>query len=332
MGTDEDSDAKALREQIAALTAAVQVLTSRQAAPTITIARLFEEFERSRAGQRSWRENRNRLVPLVRRLGDLPVSQLTPSVWAEHHAARLQEPHKFGRCPKMHTLNVELGRAKELMSFAVACGYLERNPLAPVKRLKTISQRETWLDDAGVEQLMTGIAAIPGERQQLAMRAFMLLCLDGMMRFNEARTLRRDRVRDGIVELAAKTTKSKRSRIVALTPRTLKAISDVVPVLGSPWLFANPEHGRPYSAQSFRYWFRMICVASKIDALAVDGERVVIHTLRHSGASLADAKGAPATAIRDALGHSSLAITEKYLHRHKAEGARALADLLSKRR
>ncbi len=326
----DDTDASALRAQIAALTAAVQALTGAKPATTITIATLFAEFEKTRSAQRSWRENRNRLLPLVRRLGALPAAQLTPMLWAEHRAARAQEPHKYGPAPKPHTLSIELGRAKELMNWGVAMGFLDRNPIALVKRDKTISQRETWLDDAGVAQLLTGLGKLPGERPRLIMQAFILLCLDGMFRFNEARGLRRDRVRSGVVELAAKSTKGKRSRVVALTPRVLQAIAEVPPVVGSPYVFANPTHGRPYSAMMIRYWFRAVCVASKVDALAADGERVVLHTLRHSGASAADARGAAATAIRDALGHSTLAVTEKYLHRHKDAGARELAAILAK--
>ncbi len=330
MGVLNDSEAAALRAQIAALTAAVERLAVAKPTPTITVASLFSEFEKTRSTQRSWRENRNRLVPLVRRLGDLPAAHLTPLAWAEHRAARALEEHRWGGLPKPHTLSIELGRAKELLNFGVSMGLLDVNPLARVKREKTVSQRETWLDDDGVVQLFTGLGKLPGERPRLIMHAFILLCLDGMMRFNEARGMRRDRIRGGLVELAAKSTKSRRSRTIGLTPRTLAAIEAIPPVVGSPYIFANPSHGRPYSAMMIRYWFRAVCVASKVDTLAADGERVVIHTLRHSGASAADARGAPATAIRDGLGHSTLAVTEKYLHRHKAAGAIELAAILAR--
>lgn len=320
-----------MREQIHALTMAVQALSASKPQPTITIAALFAEFERAKSEQRSWAENRNRLTPLVRRLGHLPAAHLTPLIWAEHQAARLLEPHRYGRTPKLHTLAVELGRAKELLTFGVTMGLLDKNPLAAAKRPKALSQRETWLDDDGVAQLLGGLGCL-GERPRLLMRAFVLLCLDGMMRFQEARGLRRDRIRNGLVELAAKSTKGKRSRTVGLTQRTLDAIAAIPPVVGSPYIFANPDRGVPYSSMRIRIWFRQVCVASKIDTLAVEGERVVLHTLRHSGASAADERGAPATAIRDALGHSSLAITERYLHRHKREGASKLAGIIASKR
>lgn len=335
-----DGDSAGMEARIAAAVAAAvrnevaAISIRRPAPPTITIATLFAEFEKTRASDRSWRENRNRLTPLVRRLGALPAANLTPLVWAEHRAARAGELNRFGTLPKPHTLSIELGRAKELLKFGVTHGFLETSPLAAAKREKTISARETWLDEDGVQALLGGIAEVPGERPKLLMRAFVLLCLDGMLRFNEARNLRRDRIRDGVIELSAKAVKSKRRRIVGLTPRTLDAIAEVPPVIGDPRVFVNPtllKDGtrKLYSATSVRYWFRIACVASKVDALAADGERVVIHTLRHSGASAADARGASAMAIKEALGHSSLAITERYLHRHREAGARELAKLMA---
>lgn len=327
----EGDDARALREQIAALTAAVAALTAARAplaAPTISIATLYGELEKVKKLGHSWRFHRNRLRPLVRRLGGLPAAQLTPIAWAEHKAARASELDVTGKVPAPRTLNVECMRAKELLKFGVAMGLLDSSPLAAMKTEKSISQRETWLDEAGVQQLLGGISALTGERPRLMMRAFILLCLDGMMRSNEARTLRRDQIRDGVATLSAKSTKGKRQRHVGLTPRVLEAIRDVPPVLGDPRIFLNPKTRRLFSPAMFGEWFSMIRFASGVNAFAVEGERVVIHTLRHSGASAADARGASAMAIKDALGHSTLAITEKYLHRHREAGARDLAKLM----
>ncbi len=162
------------------------------------------------------------------------------------------------------------------------------------------------------------------------MEAFILLCCDSMMRFNETRKLRRDRIRDAIAELSARGTKSKKGRFLGLTPRTVLAVDAVPPVIGTPYIFANPSTRRLYSESTIRDWFSVVCHASGIHALAADGERVVIHTLRHSGASAADAAGASARAIQDALGHAFLATTERYLHRHRREGARGLADLMAR--
>lgn len=331
-GQGEDADARLARvlaiveaqgAKLDALTVAIKPT------PTITLRQLFETFERSRVMTKSWRNNRNRLVHLVRRLGDLPAAALTPIAWGEHRSERAKETHRFGREPDAHTLETELSRAKELLRFGVQAGLLVTSPLDAAKGEKTRSECESWLDEPGVQRLIGGCSAIRDQRARLIMLAFIPLCVDLMLRLNEARTLRRDRVRDGVIELAAKSTKSKRSRILGFTPRVLEAIDQIPPVMGSPYVFANPQTGLPYSRSMLQNWFADARSASGVDILAVEGERVTIHTLRHSGASAADARGASAQAIRDALGHTSLAITEKYLHRHREAGARDLARLMA---
>ncbi|HSS40884.1 MAG TPA: tyrosine-type recombinase/integrase, partial [Polyangia bacterium] len=124
-------------------------------------------------------------------------------------------------------------------------------------------------------------------------------------------------------------TKSRKQRTVALTPRALSALDDIPPVLGTNLIFANPDTGRLYGVTTFQSWFRVACIASKIDRYAAEGERVVIHSLRHSGASAADKRGASLRAIQDALGHSSIATTAKYVHRDREESALEMAKLMA---
>lgn len=254
---------------------------------------------------------------------------LTPFRWAEHVAVRRVTNTRHDRPPSPQTLAIELMRAKQLLEFGVTNGFLPSNPLAAAPREKVISMRETWLDESGILALLDGIKAVPEGLPRLLTRAFILLLVDSMLRFEEARGLRRDRIRDAVTELSAKRTKSKKVRTVGLTPRTLVAIADVPPVVGDPRIFLNPETGKLFGQTTMRRWFRAACIESKVDLLAVEGERVVPHTMRHSGASAADERGGSPLAIRDCLGHSTLATTERYLHRHRAQGAKNLAQLMA---
>lgn len=333
-------EAKALREQIAALTATLNTTIAALAAragdpapvPTISIRALYDAFKRVRSGQSGWKDIEDRLAPLLRLLGDLPAMQLDPFRWAEHMTVRAGEDTRFGRPPSPKTLAIELVRANQLMSFGVKHKLLPANPLEAVERPRVISERETWLDDDGIGKLLDGVDLIEEEHARGLLRAFVLLCCDSMLRFEEARHLRRSQIRNGVVTLSAKSTKSKRKRMVGLTPRTVAAIEAIPPVVGDDRLFLNAASGKLWGQSSLRRWFREAVILSGVDGLAVPGERVVVHTLRHSGASIADERGAPATAIQDGLGHSSLATTERYLHRHKQAGAIALADIMSRAR
>jgi site-specific recombinase XerD len=174
------------------------------------------------------------------------------------------------------------------------------------------------------------------------LRAFVLCCHDSMLRFNEARTLLRDRIGpDGRVEFGARQTKGRKRRVVFLTPRTLAAIAEIPVEPGNPYVFAHRPYGQwslsikkiggPVGDKRLSTWFRRLCEVSGIDAFVAPGERRLhAHDLRASGASTADEMGARPTAIRDALGHSSLAITQIYLRSGQADNARTVSNVLSK--
>jgi len=244
-----------------------------------------------------------------------------------------------------------------MLKWAVANKLLEANPLAAAKGTRALSARETWLTEADVAKLLEAANHVrdgrgpcfPGRREYrgVILRAFILACVDSGLRKNEARLLRHDRIGpDGVVELLARQTKSRRRRIVALTPRTLEAIKTIpeewryVPTscknpivvrrhTREPYVFINPQTGDLLSDRTLWFWFRKAVVASGLDARCAAGDgRLRVHDLRHTFASLADAKGASATAVRDALGHTNLGITERYLHRNRAKGAVDLARLM----
>jgi integrase len=329
--TPPPTELEALRAQLAALTRVIERLTAGPAQKQTTIGQLFDAYQRIRQADTSWKNLRNRLRPLVRRLGRLRVFELTPTVWAEHVAVRKMQQTMRNRPPTDQTLNIELQRAKEMIDWGVTAGLVDTNALKPARKIKTISARETFLTEPQIMELLDlGVAKLPSIRAQLVMRAFVLCAYDGMMRLQEVRRLRRDRIgKDGVIELQAKQTKSRKRRMVALTPRALAALAEIPPVEGTQQVFTNPETGKLHGVTTIESWFRAACIASGVDTYAVEGERVLIHTLRHSGASAADARGASPSAVKDALGHSSLATTERYLHRHREASARDLARLMA---
>jgi site-specific recombinase XerD len=174
------------------------------------------------------------------------------------------------------------------------------------------------------------------------MRAYILACHDSMLRPNEARLIRRDRIgADGRVELSSRETKGAKRRTIYLTPRTLAAFNELPIEAGNPYVFAHRPYGKwslsqkkiggPIGDRRLEYWFRRLCDLAGVDSLAAPGDvRVHRHDLRASGASTADEMGARATAIRDALGHSTLAVTQIYLRSGQAANARTVAGVLSK--
>jgi integrase/recombinase XerD len=250
--------------------------------------------------------------------------ELTPRVLAEHIAKRRREPlacwtgnvmGRRGRFPSQGTITIEISRAKTMMRWASNPdqGLIPSNPIASV-RVQKHRHRETALTEADVAKVIE--VATP------TLRAFVLICIDSGLRLNEARHLRRDWIRPGgVVAIPWTITKSKRTRLVVLTPRAIEAIGAMPEeTLQHPEVFRNPNTGRLYGEGTFWRAFREACEAAGIDRRAAAGDdRIHIHDLRHTAASAAIRRGAPITAVQQMLGHANLSTTSIYLHADESD-------------
>lgn len=73
--------------------------------------------------------------------------------------------------------------------------------------------------------------------------------------------------------------------------------------------------GRPWTANGWRCAMR----TARRRAGLNDGERVVSYTMRHTGATKAVRNGVQETALADVMGHTTTAMTRRYLHRSPAD-------------
>jgi integrase len=294
-----------------------------------SVACIYWLYGPTRWGSRSWNAECNQLKPLIRDIGDLPAAKLTPLAWAHHVARRKLEAGRRGEPPADHLLNLELGRAKQLLSWGVSNGMLKHNPLLLAKRVKAVCRRETWLPLPDIERLLAACDDVVDGRRDPAdddgtrskvLRSFTLACHDSMLRLGEALgvILHPERIgAEGRVELASRNTKGNKRRTVFLTPRTVEAIQAL-------------PHGVRINRPRIERWFRQLCEVAGVDSLAAPGERRIRpHDLRASGASTADENGARATAIRDTMGHAQISTTSIYLRSGQAENAKSTMVVMS---
>src|SRR6185437_3103873 len=203
-------------------------------APSLAI--VYWRYGPTRWSEPHWKGIANKLRHLLRDVGALPAPKLTPMVWEDHRARRRTEFTIFGRPPTEGVLNNELAEAKAVLNWAVDNKMLKYNPLATARAVKTVVSRETWLPPADVDRLLASCPRLVNEVRPTrddgwrasVIRGFVLCLHDSMLRFNEARSIRWDRIGpDGRVELGARQTKGKKRRTVFLTPRTLLALEEI---------------------------------------------------------------------------------------------------------
>lgn len=303
-----------------------------------TVATVYWLYGPSRWADPVWGKAWYRLRPTVDALGSLPAIKLTPDAWGAHRAQRKLLTSRLGAPFKDVTINVELARAKEMLTWAVAAKMIKYNPLSSAKAVRTVMRRETRLNPDDLERLLSAADDVVDKRRGAgdddgyrasALRAYIMCLFDSMLRPNEALNLQRSRIRDdGRTEVASRHSKSKRSRVVFLTPRTLEAIAAVPADPRAPH-FVFARRGKRFSYDTMNHWFRECTRIAGVDTLAAPGDHHIMgRDIRASGATTADENGARATAIRDTMGHRFLSTTEIYLRSEKEGSARIVADAI----
>lgn len=306
----------AQQQQIAELAAAVREQSTAIAAAAnkpergagITVVELWREYAETIC-LKSWYGSVKSLMkaPLAH-FGAMDVLSLRRSDW-EHYRdvvrpKQEKTTHLYSSKHAAATLNQELSRLRACFNWAVSDDRLARNPLAAVKRLKGRS-RETIVADDDVETLVRQCGPL--------LRAMILIAVDSGMRATEVRLLQWTEIDfdRGLINLLPERTKGKKARRPRVTERALDAIRMLPRHLTSPYVFANPTSGKPYSENwVWRHWRQ---VTADVGLQAAPGDtRVHLHDLKHSAVSKMHRIGVPLfTGMRNA-GHESAAMAWRY--------------------
>jgi len=193
------------------------------------------------------------------------------------------------------TINRELGCLRTLLNKAVDWGKLESNPMAKVRGFKEPPPRERFLTKDEARRLVD--AADP------RLKPIVVVALGTGMRRGEILALKwadLDFVRGVISIVMSKSGKPRKVPMSAAVAEALGAVSR-----RGEFVFMNREPGQ--SVTSIKDAFRAACAAAKITGFR-------FHDCRHTFASRALELGADLVSVSKILGHSSIAMTAKYLH------------------
>jgi len=288
----------------------------------VTVGTIWMRHKANRPRGRAWQMERNLLRPFVVAFWRRPAASLRPADWNGHRARRRTQRTRLGRPPCDLTLNLELKSAKRLL--------LPGRPFADCRPVKTRSRRGSWFTAEQVQRLVDAARALRWSHQTDAFAALASVMGDTGLRISEALALRWDRITlDGTTSVIGKGSKT---RVVGLTPRALAAIGRLERHV-NPHVFVNWRTGRVFNASTVRAWFRQAIAAAQLEGVKADGDLALVpHILRHSFASIADERGAPAGWIQAALGHAHASTTAVYLHRDDVNAARRMAAIMGERR
>ena len=210
---------------------------------------------------------------------------------------------------KPGTVNRILANLKTILAKAVEweIGGLEKNVARQVKSLRDPPHFDRFLTQAEAERLMAALK----KSQSPMLRYIIPFLLFTGARKREALDARWDFIDldQGIWTIPI--SKSGKPRHVPLSSqaievlRSAKTAARIMMADPCPWVFPNPLTEKPYTS-IFQPWD--ICRRSA--GLA----EVRIHDLRHSFASALVNRGMTLFDVKEALGHSNIATTQRYAH------------------
>ncbi|HMN29290.1 MAG TPA: tyrosine-type recombinase/integrase [Caldilineaceae bacterium] len=215
-----------------------------------------------------------------------------------------------------HSVKLHINVAKSLCSFAVGLNYLVTNVFAPIK--PDTAPEITHKRILSEEEVMRLIDAPKTQRDKLILR---LLYAAGL-RVAELCNLSWDDLGDNGV-LHVRSGKGQKDRFITLSGPTYKRLMQWrVGHQADKYIFTSQVkerggggHERPPSEGEIHRIVKSTARRAGISA------EVSAHWLRHSHGSHALDRGASIVTVRDTLGHSNIATTNKYLHGKRGESS-----------
>jgi len=268
---------------------------------------------------------------LMPRLGDLPLSKITPPLLDHTWMQAAADGVTLHRLRRAHVI------LSSAFRYAIRWGWAATNPTRgapprtpPPARVAAPPSKETLrqllelVADEPDLYVWLRLAIVTGARrgEVLGLR-WSDVDLDGG-RLTVARSITNTRATGTI----AKTTKTNRSRAVALDPATIDALRRLAAVrqhaveAGGYVLSASLEGSQPQRPDTVSHRFKRL--RSKVPG----AENVRLHDLRHAAATLMLASGHDVRTVADRLGHANPSMTLNVYASSLPESARAAAKTM----
>lgn len=207
---------------------------------------------------------------------------------------------------KPATRNRHLALIKAVFTWAIRMGYTNRSPALYIKALPEVTSDRRAMDDSQLQRWMEVCECWRnGKPDHEALTLLMFLALTGL-RLGETRHLRLEDVDWSRKVITLRHTKNGKLRRVPVCDKAFVLLTEQRQHLGDEgWVF--PGKGTDNPVAEPRRLQKRLCEAAGIPPFT-------IHEMRHTFATKLIESGADIHTIKDLLGHSTIKVTEIYVH------------------
>jgi integrase len=260
---------------------------------------LFKDFAQSylnnyiKVSRRGWQPEENRLAKMTEFFEGMCLDEITPLIIEKFRASRLRSGNSKS------TVNRFTALLKRMFPLAIQEGYGTENP---VQKIKFFSERDTLK-----ERILT-----PDEEERLLgecsdhLKIIIKVALNTGMRLGEILNLRWSQVDLGERRIRVEKTKSGKFRFININTPLLEVLGELKTRNGhNPFVFFDQRTGHA---------FKRIDKAFKTARRRADISDLRFYDLRHTFASRLIHAGVDIEIVKSLLGHSSITLTQRYIH------------------
>jgi integrase/recombinase XerC len=237
--------------------------------------------------------------------GETPLSQLS-HIYIRSWLASLKDEGLAGK-----SINRKISSLKSFFKFQIKAGVLKQTPMTKIIAPKNEKRLPNFVADKDIKTLFDHVS-FPDDWQGKTERLLLLLFYHTGMRLSEAIYLKSNQVNAANHTLKV-LGKGNKERIIPISPDLLQEIKlyqkeRAEMFTGDQESLLLTVKGKPLSPRS------VYTTVKKYLSLVTTIEKRSPHVLRHSFATHLTNNGADLNAVKELLGHSSLAATQVYTH------------------
>ena len=242
---------------------------------------------------------------IITQYGETPLSQLS-HIYIRSWLASLKDQGLTAK-----SINRKISSLKSFFKFQLKAGVIKQTPMAKIVSPKNEKRLPNFVADKDIKTLFDHVE-FPDTWQGKTERLLMLLFYNTGMRLSEVINLKDTQVNASNHSLKV-LGKGNKERIVPISPEILNEIKSYQKerneiVVESADLLLITEKGKSLSPRS------VYSSVKKYLSLVTTIEKRSPHVLRHTFATHLTNNGADLNAVKELLGHSSLAATQVYTH------------------
>lgn len=213
-----------------------------------------------------------------------------------------------GKAPR--TIEYCLAVTRQVFNYAIRHDIILENPVNKVKKPKYENRRTRYLTHKEAESLLIAL-----KEKSVDMHDQALISLHTGMRAGEVFSLKWNDIHfdTGHILIRGETAKSGKDRVVYMTSLVRSMLEERVNNKINDYVFYDRRHKGRIDRVSAT--FTRTIEELKLNKEALNKrDRVTFHTLRHTFASWLAIAGENLYNIKELLGHSTIALTERYSH------------------